>query len=407
MGSWPLGVALLMKGRSDGVIVADGVELASVSYAVNGVRFGGADDAIVASDFDVNGAGDEGGGQRIDDAAMNLEAANKIGEERWALSDGVGIGLRIVGCAEVEQSVGANGERNREAEFIFDDESACGGIHVENVAFRADPDTIEGTAGPEADGDERAIDLITSGNANVLADDGGGDGAEVVDGGRRSLGVDVVIERAVCAIRLDGESLRGSDLRFGIGRRIGREILEEVESGIVRGEGVHGAVSVAKDQSGQVKNAAVTNGAVKVDGPHGGARRGRNVSDDESGMREIEFEVERSGLILGDDDGGSESDVDGNGEATGAALRVFDLNLGCGDDGVGVGSETGFGIGGSDEHYVTGIGGNGDGGFGISADGDGGTADEFRELIELQEIGERGGIGSGVDGVIGAATLGG
>ncbi len=72
---------------------------------------------------------------------------------------------------------------------------------------------------------------------------------------------------------------------------------------------------------------------------------------------------------------------------------------------LGGSSESCFRIRRGDERHIARIGGNGDGGLGVGADGNRGIADEFGELIELQEIGDRRGIRGGVNGDVVAATL--
>jgi len=53
---------------------------------------------------------------------------------------------------------------------------------------------------------------------------------------------------------------------------------------------------MTQDQATQIVQRVVVHGAVEIDCPDGAARPGRHVADQEGGMPEIEFEIQRIAL---------------------------------------------------------------------------------------------------------------
>src|SRR5208283_1255664 len=201
-----IGSVAIDVGKGHLVVIAGGMEVMRVLEAGQAAV---ADGTVVAGDFDVDGTGNpRRAGQRIGDVRMDLEATSEIGEEGRPLANGVGVGFGLGGSAEIKQRVGVDLQGYREAQFVLHPEGVGGCIDMQNVTFRADPDAVEGAAGVKTHGHERAVDLIASRGANVFANDGGGERAEVLDGGVVFGVVQVIVKGSVRVVGEDGESLR-------------------------------------------------------------------------------------------------------------------------------------------------------------------------------------------------------
>ena len=112
-------------------------------------------------------------------------------------------------------------------------------------------------------------------------------------------------------------------------------------------------------EAGQIVQRMVTDRAIEVHCPQRGAGAGRNVADQEGGMREIELQVERVVLIGGDHQRRNESHSDGHGEIRRRAFGVLYLNLIRRDRRPGRRGEARLRIGSHHQRHIAGIGADG------------------------------------------------
>jgi hypothetical protein len=114
-----------------------------------------------------------------------------------------------------------------------------------------------------------------------------------------------------------------------------------------------------------------------------------NVRNNKRRMRKIELEIESCIFVRIDDQRGIKSEIHGSCQAACAAGSAKNLNLTRRNCGAGRGRKTGFGIGGSGQQNVSGIAADGERHGGVSAGGDAGIAQDFAELIQLQQVNGR------------------
>jgi len=113
------------------------------------------------------------------------------------------------------------------------------------------------------------------------------------------------------------------------------------------------------------------------------------VRNDKRRMRKIELQTESCIFVRIDDQRGIKSEIHGYRQAACAGGSAKNLNLTRRNCGAGRGRKTGFGIGGSGQQNVSGIAADGERHGGVCAGGDAGIAQDFAELIQLQQVNGR------------------